>query len=112
MKKRDERNDEAGSTGGGLQGGGYGGLQGAGGAGRDLGDGSGELQGGSYGRGWGDDASIRSGRPARNTTDDSTEERQQMLRPPQEVDEDGRETSITDEGRSPDRGELGRSEDA
>lgn len=95
-----------------MQGGGYGGMQGAGGSGRDLRDGSGEIQGGSYGRSVGEDASTFSGRPARTPDDDSTEERQAMLHPPQEVDEDGRETSITDEGRSASRGDLGRTEES
>lgn len=106
-----DRHDERGETRKGsdeerMQGGGYGGLQGAGGAGRDIGDGSGELQGGSYGRGWGSDASLRSNRT--NAEDPDAADRERLARPPMEVDEEGRETTIEDEGRSADRGDVER----
>jgi hypothetical protein len=95
-KKRKDR-DEA------MQGGGYGGLQGRGGPGRDLGTGDGELQGGSYGRDTGRADGIR--RNVDNPADDAARER--LARPPIEVDEDGHETTIEDEGRTPDRRDVG-----
>ena len=95
----------------GLEGGGYGGAQGAGGAGRDD-SGAGELQGGSSGRGWGR-ADATEGIGARGAAnEDEDEARRRLAEPPQVVDEDGREATIEDPGRSPDRGELGRTEES
>ena len=88
-----------------MQGGGYGGLQGRSGEGRDTESGLGELQGGSYGRNPGRDPGSR--RPVSDSSDD---ERARLAQPPQEVDENGNETTIEDEGRSPERGEVERTE--
>jgi hypothetical protein len=96
MKKNQKDGDDA------MQGGGYGGLQGRGGSGRDLGTGDGELQGGSYGRNTGRADGIR--RNIDNPADDA--ERERLARPPIEVDEDGQETTIEDDGRSADRREI------
>lgn len=86
-----------------MQGGGYGGAQGRGGEGRDRSSDLGELQGGSYGRNTDRDL----GTNRRNATDPADDrDRERFAQPPQEVDEDGRETSIEDEGRSPDWGEA------
>jgi len=90
-----------------MQGGGYGGVQGRGGDGRDTSSELGELQGGSYGRNTGRDL----GTSRRNATDaDDDRARAAFAQPPQEVDEDGRETSIEDEGRSPGWGEATETE--
>jgi hypothetical protein len=89
-----------------MQGGGYGGLQGRGGEGRDDESGLGELQGGSYGRNPGRDPVGRGA----VEPDSSDAERARLAQPPMEVDEDGRETTIEDEGRSPERGEVERTE--
>jgi len=98
-KERDERDER-------MQGGGYGGIQGRGGEGRDTESGLGEIQGGSYGRNTG--RSLGGGQGP--VPDSSDEDRARLAQPAQEVDEDGNATTIEDEGRSPERGEVGRVE--
>jgi hypothetical protein len=88
-----------------MQGGGYGGVQGRSGEGRDTQSGLGDLQGGSYGRNPGREPGDR-----QPVADASDEERARLARPPREVDEDGNETTIEDEGRSAERGEIERTD--